>query len=536
MAQQLSTNTFGTAKWIVSATVTDGTHTTIGAALTSASSGDTIFIRPGTYTENPTLKAGVNLSAYSCDGFDGQVIISGKCSYSGTGAVSISGIQLQTNSDYALEVTGSNASTVLLEQCNVVNTNNTAIHFTSSNASSAIFLNYCFTAVGATNSLFASTAAGAINLFWCLMSSSSSTASTSSGAGGIQMSHCGSSEPLSLSGTGNFIIYHTQIRTFSGNRTCLTTANTANGIISNSYFESGTASAISVGSTSVSITNSTISSSNTNVITGAGTVSYSGLQFSSTSSTINTTTQTLLASGPSVVQGSSNSGNTNTLTVINTSNTATSSANIISSVAGATAADPTHQSVVSGVTTWTWGADNSVTSPTDDPWVLAQGTALGTNNAISVNKNGVINYPLQPAFLAIATAQSNVTGDGTLYTVTFNTEIFDQGNNFDAVSTFTAPVTGRYLFEVNVTYTGIGAANLNTNQVVLAATSRSIGLNPGNLTAQKDTAFSVFGVSLSSIIDMTAADTAKVMAEASGGTKSVGIQQTNSTFSGSLVA
>lgn len=33
-----------------------GDFTTIGAAITAASSGQTIFIRPGTYTENPTLK------------------------------------------------------------------------------------------------------------------------------------------------------------------------------------------------------------------------------------------------------------------------------------------------------------------------------------------------------------------------------------------------------------------------------------------------------------------------------------------------
>ena len=99
--QQLSTNTFCTAKWIVSPTATDGTHTTIAAALTAASSGDTIFIRPGTYTENLTLKAGVNLAAYDCDAFSGQVTISGKCSFSAAGQVDISGIRLQTNGDFA---------------------------------------------------------------------------------------------------------------------------------------------------------------------------------------------------------------------------------------------------------------------------------------------------------------------------------------------------------------------------------------------------------------------------------------------------
>ena len=136
--QQLSTNTFTTAKWIVSPTASDGTHTTIAAALTAASSGDTIFIRPGIYTENPTLKAGVNLSAYICDAFTPNVTISGKCTFTGSGIVSISGIRLQTNNDFLLAVTGSSASVVKLINCYFDITNHTAISYTSSSASSQI--------------------------------------------------------------------------------------------------------------------------------------------------------------------------------------------------------------------------------------------------------------------------------------------------------------------------------------------------------------------------------------------------------------
>ena len=73
----LTTGNYGPAKFIVSANVYEGTHTTIAAALTSASSGDTIFIRPGTYTENLTLKAGVNLCAYECDGQTPNVTVIG---------------------------------------------------------------------------------------------------------------------------------------------------------------------------------------------------------------------------------------------------------------------------------------------------------------------------------------------------------------------------------------------------------------------------------------------------------------------------
>lgn len=530
----LSTNNYGPAKFIVDASAANGTHTTIASALTSASSGDTIFIRPGTYTENLTLKSGVNLASYASDGISGQVTISGKCSFSATGAVYMTGIRLQTNGDYALEVTGANVSTVVLDQCQVVNTNNTAINYTCSNASSSIFLDYCLTFVGATNALYTSSSPGSINLFWCQLSSSSTTASTMS-AGGMQMISCYSSEPMSFSGATQIVIFNSTIRSFPQNTTCVTTSGTSSGIISNSWLQSGTASAISVGNI-LTVTNCDIHSSNTNAITGAGNLSYSGLQFSGTSSTINTTTQSLLAGGPSMVIGSANSGLSNTVTLINTSNTASSAANMAVVVGGATAADPTHQAVVSGVTTWTWGADNSVTSPTADPFVIAQGTALGTNNVMSVATSGEINYPLQPAFLAVAATQSNATGDGTSYTMQFTTEVFDQNSDFDGTSTFTAPVTGRYKLQSTCTYTGIGAANTNVNAVTINTSNRGYGSNIGNLTVIKDAAFNVYAATVSTLADMDAADTCTILAQAGGGTKTVGFQATSSTFSGALTA
>src|SRR5215469_17495644 len=84
-----------------------GDFTTITAAINAAVSGQTIFLRPGTYTENPTLKAGVNLAAFDADATTPNVIINGKCSFSSAGTVSISGIELQTNSDFCLAVSGS---------------------------------------------------------------------------------------------------------------------------------------------------------------------------------------------------------------------------------------------------------------------------------------------------------------------------------------------------------------------------------------------------------------------------------------------
>jgi hypothetical protein len=88
------------------------------------------------------------------------------------------------------------------------------------------------------------------------------------------------------------------------------------------------------------------------------------------------------------------------VSVANNSNTASSKAVISATVAGASADDAVYQAVVSGVTTWSWGVDNSAS----DAWVLSAGATLGTNNAISVSTSGVPT--LTTPVLGVATATS----------------------------------------------------------------------------------------------------------------------------------
>src|SRR5258708_29721455 len=98
------------AKLIVnSSSNAGGNYTTITAALTAAVSGDTIFVMPGatgTYTENLTLKAGVNISAFPCDAETPNVTIVGKATATFAGKCTLSDLCLQTNGDYVLELTG----------------------------------------------------------------------------------------------------------------------------------------------------------------------------------------------------------------------------------------------------------------------------------------------------------------------------------------------------------------------------------------------------------------------------------------------
>jgi len=283
-------------KFIVDGTtVANGTHSTISAALTSASSGDTIFIRPGTYTENLTLKVGVNLCANTCDALTPNVTISGTCTLTSAGSVSISGICLQTNGAALLAVTGSAASILNLNNCYLNCTNNTGITFSTANTSAAINITNCNGDIGTTGiTLFTDSSTGTLNIYNTLITNSgtSTTASTQS-AGSSEIKYCQFYFPITTSGTAFSEWNYLDLDT--------TDLNTTSAILGGSVvanvcrfcrFSAGTASAVSCGSAVVRLDFCIIVSSNTNAITGSGTLTGNTLLFNGTSSLVNTTTQT----------------------------------------------------------------------------------------------------------------------------------------------------------------------------------------------------------------------------------------------------
>lgn len=287
----LSTNNYGPAKFIVSANAYEGTHTTIAAALTSASSGDTIFIRPGTYTENLTLKAGVNLAAYGASlpffatsSTVPNVIISGKATFTGTGTVGISAISLQTNSDFALAVTGSSASVVILNNCFINCTNNTGVSFTSSSASSTVQFNYCSGDIGTTGiALFSHSATGNMRMLYSLFANTgnSTTNNTVSGTGGLFPNYSGLSNGTTFSSSST-MVGNCNNFTMVGNQTAITTSGTASVNLQNTEITGGTSSAISIGTgSSVLLQTCQISSSNATTIAGTGTLSFTNITFNS---------------------------------------------------------------------------------------------------------------------------------------------------------------------------------------------------------------------------------------------------------------
>lgn len=146
----------------------------------------------------------------------------------------------------------------------------------------------------------------------------------------------------------------------------------------------------------------------------------------------------------------------------------------------------------------------------------ATGTLMGALNT------GEINYGLTPAFYAyVGTTLTNQTGDGTVVSpVAFNSEIFDQGNNF-ASNTFTAPVTGRY--ELIAKMSVGGSIIMTTYLTNIVTSNRSIKIGATTCLLREVGGSSATVVDGGVLVDMDAADTAVISTAVSGSTKTCSI-------------
>ena len=269
-----------------------GDFTTIAAALTAASSGQTIFIRTGTYTENFTLKAGVDICAFECDAQTPNVTIAGKITISNTGNNTISGINLRTNGDYFLETSGSNSSIIWLKGCYLSCSNNTGIHLTNSNVTIGVL--YCFGNISATGISYYNVTAGNLSFLYCNLANSglSTTATTHSG-GNINFQYCDMDFPISTSGTASLVCEHCIFNTIALPAVCLTQGGSGANLFTHCYFTSGTSSSVSISSNAY-LVHCTINSSNAFTLTGAGTMNYASIAFTGSSSGHNVTIETAL--------------------------------------------------------------------------------------------------------------------------------------------------------------------------------------------------------------------------------------------------
>lgn len=275
---------------IVGDTTKGANYATIAAAVAATSSGDTICIQPGTYTENIALTTGRRFVGIGPA--EGQTIIVGKISDGGnTITIVFQNIHLRTNSDYVVELTGV-SSLALLWNCYLDITNHTALNITQ--ASGTMQLKSCTGAIATTGITFYA-GSGVYQFFWSFFTNGglSTTASTSSGS--VQFSYTTFPAPISATSAASIVCFNSNIDTSNTNTVTITTAGTGTSQIYNSTLQSGSASSISVGSgTIVFAANNVVRSTATNVFTGAGTINTGGNVCTSSSgnnvSTINNLT------------------------------------------------------------------------------------------------------------------------------------------------------------------------------------------------------------------------------------------------------
>ena len=131
---------------------------------------------------------------------------------------------------------------------------------------------------------------------------------------------------------------------------------------------------------------------------------------------------------------------------------------------------------------------------------------------MSIDSTGAVSKPNQPAFLAFASANSNLAID-TAHTVAFGTEVYDQNADFSS-NIFTAPVTGRYFLNANFYGTTI-VNNANYFWFYIETSNRTYSsiVDPGTLSESS----SYHSLHVSAVADMDANDTAKVIVYQNGG-------------------
>lgn len=143
----------------------------------------------------------------------------------------------------------------------------------------------------------------------------------------------------------------------------------------------------------------------------------------------------------------------------------------------------------------------------------------------------------QPAFNVFTTGNiSNVTGDGTNYTVIFPATNVNVGSNYNTTTgLFTAPVTGTYIFTGSILLGGlVGGTNTNTQAIFKQAGSATqiSYLNYQQIIYVGETFFMASGAFT---CFMTAADTMSLQVQSSGGTKIVSVVNNPSIFGGYLI-
>ena len=176
-----------------------------------------------------------------------------------------------------------------------------------------------------------------------------------------------------------------------------------------------------------------------------------------------------------------------------------------------------------------------INSPVD-----GQNVRFNVNNGgsaivpLKIHAEGYVVKETQPAFMAIKNADQDNIAINTATTILFQTEIYDVNANF-ASNTFTAPVTGKYLFAASLLLSQ-PAQDAEYIGIRLVTSNRNHRIGMYDFVGM-DAALEYWSIKGSVIVDMDASDTAFLQFYQSSGTAQTDILQNDDTtvFTGYLL-
>jgi len=460
------------------------------AAAVSAGGNQTVFLQPGTYNIGTmVLSPNVGITAFDCDGVIPNVVVSGKMTANFTGICAFSGIYFVNNADNILAVTGSGSCQIRFIDC-WIQVGGNAFAISNSNSSCAVTFETCQGDITGTSAYF-DFSAGAVNVnnsfFFNGIESSTANNFTTSSIG-IESSVFNS--PISKVGLGGLSLLNTSMICL--NDTCITIGAAVNSdlVIYNCHIDSNNATAITIAAGNIlTIANSTVGSSATDAITGAGTLRYSPISFTKSSSSVVVSSMQPIRFGPSISP-----------IMPDTNGTVYYDGTIITTVDPGTAGDVL--------------TSNGAGSP---PSYQAAGSGTATAFRAHLNAN----------------TADNITGDGTAVIVPFDTEDYDIGSGYNpATSTYTVPAGKGGIYQIN--YTVFTYRLGGTNSVELlnilingATTVRNYEVNYDNVQVSGE-----ITLTSGAQYQLADGDTVQIQCNVAGnGSKNIGFAGTYCVFS-----
>ena len=148
-------------------------------------------------------------------------------------------------------------------------------------------------------------------------------------------------------------------------------------------------------------------------------------------------------------------------------------------------------------------------------------------SGVSISANNEITMSSQPAFHATKSSdQDDLAVGGSLTTITFDGERFDQNSDFNtSTSTFTAPVTGKYYLKTGMYLQNIdSAANYIQFRINTSNKEYITIISPDNFTSD----INYYSGTIDVFADMDASDTATVRITITGGAAQADVQANSS--------